>query len=737
MEVTVIARRRSKATALLLATFVMAGSSPAITVHAQDQAPGDLFTLPSTGDLQSDGGRTVNDQPAATEEVVDLSPVVESAAQTIAALPAEDWEVTALAATLPDADAAFALVRDSVRFDAYAGLLRGAAGALSARAGNAYDRAALLKALLDAQRQTSRFAFGTLDAETASSLVTRSFADPAAPLPSADARFSAELEIAVDARARRDNALVLAAIGDRLADLDADATAQAQADVTRHSWVQLQQPDGTWLDLDPSMPDAQPGQTLTSAEITADAVPDSDVAMVTLRLNAEMLQGGQLATTAVLDVGFRAWAAADQQIVLTFTPTSGTGGGLLGSPGGMLGGGGGGQASWTPIIDVDGLTWYGEPVLLTGEVGGGGLLGPGEQADLVSLSLDVEATVPGYEPDVLHRVLADRLAPDVRAAGAVTPEDLAPVADVDGAPVVFQNILHVMVSTGGSNPRVYAAEQDLGARMSAWIANATDTSDLLVGEAMIPAATTDEMLVTGSEQRFLPAIDGGDARAYVAAPRVYLATRTVDPADVTAEVTQTDLLQDGIRVLPSTDSAPEDAVRRQIWYGALQGALETEYMLANGSTILPDGRTLKGVSLDMGLPLSVVTGSDPAIPAADDRLAEILAHGGLAVVPGDSTSATTWWEVAHDGSTRSVAAPSVGAGISAGPPAKTPAIPKPGAPQKPGDQNPDEQKGTEYPTTVDISSQVTEAAGKTGQKLINDMGAKVSRVLNKTDFGVG
>jgi hypothetical protein len=500
--------------------------------------------------------------------------------------------------------------------------------------------------------------------------------------------------------------------------------------------VQVQQPDGTWLDLDPSMPDAQPGDALASADTTADEVPDADVAMVTVRLNAEMLQGGQLATTPVLDVGFRAWAAADQQILLTFAPTSEAGGGLLGSPGGVLGGGGN-PASWTPMIVVDGLTWYGSPVLLTGEVGGGGLLGGGEHVDLVSLSLDVETTAPGHEAEVVTHVIADRLAADARATGAVTADSLEAVADLDGAPVIFQNVTHIMVSTGGSNPRVRASEQDLAAQMSGWLANATDTSDVLIGEAMIPATTSDEMLVVGSEQRFVPAIDGGDVRAFVAAPRVYLATRAVDATDVTADTTQTDLVLDGIRVVPGEGVAPEDAVQRQVWYGVLQGALETEYLLANGSIYQPEGRTLQAVSLDMSEPLSVVTGADPAIPAADARLEEILAAGGLAVVPGDSTAANTWWEIGPDGSTRSVLAPSLGGGISTGPATKPPAIPAPNPGQKPGDQNPDEHKGTEYPTTVDVSQQVTTKVGETAQQIINRQGARISQIQGKIDFGVG
>ena len=77
------------------------------------------------------------------------------------ALDPADWDVADLAAALgPDPDAAFALVRDRIGLDAYAGSLRGAEGTLSARGGNAVDRALLLQALL-AARLRSRARIGS------------------------------------------------------------------------------------------------------------------------------------------------------------------------------------------------------------------------------------------------------------------------------------------------------------------------------------------------------------------------------------------------------------------------------------------------------------------------------------------------------------------------------------------------------------------------------------------------
>ena len=123
---------RVRTVGLALATVtVMVG--PAMTARAQDgtdqpAAAANLFVLPARADLATDAARAVVDTPDAPADAIDLQPVIDSAANAVAELPPADWDVTALAATLPDPDAAFRLLRDSIGFDAYRGLLRGARG---------------------------------------------------------------------------------------------------------------------------------------------------------------------------------------------------------------------------------------------------------------------------------------------------------------------------------------------------------------------------------------------------------------------------------------------------------------------------------------------------------------------------------------------------------------------------------------------------------------------------------
>ena len=740
----------------MLSLLVVTGPGLGTAVHAQDPASPapvvaqpsyasgtpspDRFTIPEASELGARAGDPVTDAPPTPAETIDLTSVIDAASAAVDALPADAWEVTALAKTLADADAAFALVRDGIRFDAYPGVLRGPGGTLSARAGNAFDRASLLKALLDAQGATTRFAFGTLGSDTAATLATHALDDPTRPMPVPTVLpFDPAFERAVDTRAGRDYALLSGAVGERLASLDADSTDAARADVTSHAWVQLQRPDGSWLDLDPSMPDSNPGGSLTSADSTGDVIPEDSIQSVTVRVIAENLQDGALGESTVLEATLPAWVAADQQVLLAFLPDTG-GGGLLGNPGGLLGGGGGHGSTYDPVLLIDDAAWHGDPVGITGETAGGGLLGGGgTRFDLASLALEVETDVPGWEPAIERHVIADRVPEALRDGAAVTPDDLAPVADADGSPAMFATILHLMLSTGGSDPRGYATDQGFAAQMAAWGANTPDTGGVLLDRALAPAATADQGLVVASEQRLIPAVDDQQVRAYVASPRVYLASRSVDPLDTTQDVIQTDLMRDDIRTLPRSGAATDAAARHQLWYGALQAALETEYTLSNASSFQQQGLTLDGVSFDMAQPLNVLAADATTLPtAAGPELAETLAAGGLAVVPGDPASASTWWQIAPDGTTRSVLAPRLGGSGLIGKLLSPLFRVQPKLPSQPGGNGKGGRGGNDYQNALEPSKQATpaaEAAGQVARDTFQENAATIARDWSKFNGG--
>ena len=173
--------------ARLLIVVLLVGLLPAAPVAAQGSSAPASLRIPTEADLAATPSSSLTTPRPPRPRRGTRS---RSRARPVAAFDAldpADWDVADLAATLgADPEAAFALVRDRIGFDAYAGSLRGAEGTLTRRAGNAVDRALLLQALLAATGTPARLAFGDLDAATAQAVLDRSLGRPTDPLPSVD-----------------------------------------------------------------------------------------------------------------------------------------------------------------------------------------------------------------------------------------------------------------------------------------------------------------------------------------------------------------------------------------------------------------------------------------------------------------------------------------------------------------------------------------------------------------------
>ena len=77
-----------------------------------------------------------------------------------------------------DTERIFRFVSDQIRYEPYAGVLRGAEGTLMARAGNSADQAVLLAALLKASGIECRLVQGPLDAATGDALIPSAVTRP-------------------------------------------------------------------------------------------------------------------------------------------------------------------------------------------------------------------------------------------------------------------------------------------------------------------------------------------------------------------------------------------------------------------------------------------------------------------------------------------------------------------------------------------------------------------------------
>ncbi|MEP6593777.1 MAG: transglutaminase domain-containing protein, partial [Acidobacteriota bacterium] len=386
-----------------------------------------------------------------------------------------DWDVDARASALgPGVEPAFAYVRDAIRYEAYPGVLRGASGTYTARAGNTPDRALLLARLLAAKKIPTRFAIGTLDESARERLWQRLFdtSIPGIPRPApsaAPAPATGTLRQRVYARATHDYGVVQAALGKRLPPVTKPTRDEVLAEMNPHVWVEADV-DGRWIDLDPSFPDAKPGSTSTAADQTVSALPADLYQTVTVRLKVEELSHGDLKQTTVLGTTANAVDLIDRQIFVVHIP---------GKPIAManIGASLGGYVTWTPALWVGGEFTYGTTFTIDESgaqapaadaaqpagPGEGGLAGaidalsarpPGTTSSaaaptasvFVSETLEFELRARRGQPETTSRTLVDRGSAAWRMKGPLDASALSRLERGDQGPTAMRAIHNVWFS---------------------------------------------------------------------------------------------------------------------------------------------------------------------------------------------------------------------------------------------------------------------------------------------------
>lgn len=631
-------------------------------VVAQSQSPTPVanpLSMPDEAALAAAATTQLDETPPTPEELPSFEAVRDQAHSFLDSMVARDWDVAALADGLDyDPQRAFEFVRDSIGVDPYPGVLRGAEGTLAARSGSSADRALLLGALLDAMQVPYRYAFADLDDATATSLVDRAAQPPTTPLPKpgleATPAFGAQ---DIQTRASRDYAQLRLALGTRIGDASRtqaiDATRAGVIDAVRaHVWVQRRS-GAEWLDLDPTLPTAVPGQVLAPAAETLDALPDALDHVVRIRLEEERLDGDALTTNQLLTYEAPAAAAGDSELVLLFGPLTDRLGGSIRE---MLTG----DVEWYPILMVDGSMVRGEPFRVSSASTDifGSTQEPGPE--LVGMRLVVETVAPDGTAREVERMLLDRVPADERATGQVRSSALEPMPQDDGIPRFVAAIRHVMVSTGGTDVRAYAQERYLAADFAgSRLIDATLADPPPAYGALWPMVASDLGLVVASEAVVVPSVtDASGARAYIGEPRAFVTTIGRDPYRDGSLAFSTDLALDGVSILPGDD--PTAGPRLQLWYGALQTALESRLALQRAALVDPEARGLEGASLGAAGDLMVVDPADPPGDASPALLAD-LASGSIVLRWDGSDGTRAWWAVDPvGGATRSMIDPGLG-----------------------------------------------------------------------------
>jgi large repetitive protein len=219
-----------------------------------------------------------------------------------------------------DVDAIFRFVADEIRYESYPGALRGAKGTLWGRAGNSVDQALLLAELLQEALFTARFAIGELDDEGVGQLIDATQVDeatyrdqfaqlmtipePDEPAPTIELTPEEEAFVA-SAPARAESfietakeqlvsgvQMIEAALAQTKTTLPEIAADLPERERRQHVWVQYAA-GPEWIDLDPSMPHAEPGQRYATRSETLDALPDDLYHRIAMRVTAEVMSSGQ------------------------------------------------------------------------------------------------------------------------------------------------------------------------------------------------------------------------------------------------------------------------------------------------------------------------------------------------------------------------------------------------------------------------------------------------------------
>ena len=297
-----------------------------------------------TTTVAAQGARTAQDRQLAERAAAFLRGVRRSRTT----LDATRFDPEALARRFgEDWRAAFRFLRDEIALVPYRGTLRFARGTLLSRAGNACDRALLLAALLRPTGFAVRFARARLDADTVDRLrqaIDRPRTSATRPLavdpfdPELAALFApagideATFREAVATTTERARALAsamaedLAFADDRLRRLFADApTPDPQAIEARvrealadHCWLQLETGQG-WIDLDPSLPELEPGERLAEPATVSGTLPTELAPNLGLRVVLHRREGQERKSETLLEKRF-ALEDAFTELRLLVTP---------------------------------------------------------------------------------------------------------------------------------------------------------------------------------------------------------------------------------------------------------------------------------------------------------------------------------------------------------------------------------------------------------------------------------
>lgn len=607
-----------------------------------------------------------------------LAPRAPAAAASSAGLPLALTSVTDLAQSLEyDIARIFRFVSDEVRYEPYAGVLRGAKGILWARAGNSADKALLLGALLEASLVPHRYVSGSLDDAGVQALGNATVSDVATatqdalsvllghggPSGSGAPSALATPDPSVQAFVSRSNGEAAALVATATAQLQAGVgtitTALSGAGVTlpvataelpdlertQHVWVQYASgPD--WVDADPSRLGAVTGETMAIAGPPMDLLPDAMRHSVVFHGITESVSAGKLAQQVILD--HTEFADALVGVPVTFVNAKPDG---LKGLGFAVVGALEGSTQYVAALAVGSASFVaGNPLTFGGQGGIDGAFGqPGtNEGETTAEWLEVQILSPGGAPVSARREIFDRVGAVARASGTFDPATLAPVqlVDLDAAtPNEYPpcRTVHSFAIVGGSVSGDYFAQD--------YATNDAFTNVAIVGHLyhFIRDALNAQLAFPQGTRAFC---DAPNVASYSVVPGA--SAGGAPTAAVALDIWHRSF---GLQALQGGAAGPPPAV--------LAGVIsEVAERLAGGEGLPPDpaipaaarmsvGRIFEEAA-SQGIATQLIRGSLPAgtaYPAETaQRIGESLAAGYLVIVPVqpvpvDGSPRVGWWLV--------------------------------------------------------------------------------------------
>jgi hypothetical protein len=324
--------------------------------NSSHKAPSEGVSLPESREIaEQAAGKQAKTSPADIDLTVKrLENAFSALEDAIQRIPRETFDPEAIIQKAGgDALKLFEWVRDETDLIAYQGCLRGSVGVLMDRRGNSLDRALLLCELLRRAGYEARLARRHLsDEETALVLkkLERRPRKQASPLLQSTFRNQEDLLdfyvqnfeldrknlVETISKSQREQENKIRQIQAEHKELTADiftilntsmkSKLQDQDntvpdDLKDHWWVQLER-DGDWVDLDPVLPDAAPGQTLGTPEETLkpDDLDEEIFHAIRIKVIAEQFEEGDLKEKLVLQHTLVPLKTLGERIVLRHFP---------------------------------------------------------------------------------------------------------------------------------------------------------------------------------------------------------------------------------------------------------------------------------------------------------------------------------------------------------------------------------------------------------------------------------